>query len=93
MELMDASSRMSPRQWAMENITCGLSSKKLNTLLKEEAVKSGTPWTQDIAEMQCRPHPTHAFPADRERLRPAYEDLHQRFPKVFGASLIDTSWR
>ena len=93
MALIEASAHLRPRQWATENLACHLSREKLNALLKAGALKNGNPWTQDIVQPQWRPHPTHACSEDRERLRPAYEELHQRFPQVFSASLIDTSWK
>jgi hypothetical protein len=93
MALLRRSAQLAPRQWSVENLACHLSREKLNTLLKTSAESQGRPWTRDIAQPHWRPHPTHAHEADRERLRPVYEELHQRFPQVFSADLIDTSWK
>lgn len=93
MSLLDRSSRLTPRQWALENIACHLSREKLNTLLKASVERRGLPWTNEIAQPHWRPHPTLAREDDRERLRTAYDELHQRFPQIFSADLIETSWK
>lgn len=93
MALLERSARLTPRQWAVENLACHLSREKLNALLKASAENHGRPWTGDIAQPHWRPHPTLAHEADRERLRPAYDELHRRFPQVFSADLIETSWK
>lgn len=93
MELIKIAGSLRPRQWAMENIACHLSREKLNTALKAAAQRRGSPWTKDIVLPQWRPHPTHAHAADRAELLDIYTELHQRFPQVFGATLLDTSWK
>lgn len=93
MELIQASASLRPRQWAMENIACHLSREKLNASLKAQAQQRGSPWTKDIVQPQWRPHPTHAHAADRAELQVVYDELHRRFPQVFSATLIDTSWK
>lgn len=93
MTLLTKASKLTPRQWAVENLACHLSREKLNQLLKTSAECHGKPWTSDIAQPHWRPHPTLAHEADRERLQPAYDELHRRFPQVFSVDLIETSWK
>jgi glycosyltransferase involved in cell wall biosynthesis len=81
------------REWALEHVSGNASWIKVNNMLKVESVKHGRPWNRDIIEPQWRPHPTFLRSSDQEELRPAYDELHQRFPKVFSRSLITESWR
>ncbi len=93
MTLLNEIAHMEPQNWAAENLACHVSWGKLNALLKAEAQGRDLPWTADIAQPQWRPHPTFADEAEREALRPAYAELHRRFPKVFPTDLITESWR
>ncbi len=93
MSLLERSCRLTPRQWAVDNIACHISREKLNTLLKNSGERRGQPWTNDIAQPHWRPHPTLARVEDRERLHIAYEELHKHFPQTFSADLIETSWK
>lgn len=47
--------RYSPRQWAMDNISCHVSTRVLNTRLREDARTDGRPWTQDILVHESSP--------------------------------------
>ncbi len=48
----------SAREWCLENgISAKESSEKLNTLLKEDALRDGRPWTQDILPFHWCPNP------------------------------------
>jgi hypothetical protein len=84
---------LKPREWALDRIRNDLTLARINALVEEHALASGQPWTQDLAVPRWRPHPTLANEADRERLRPAYRELHERFPSLFGADLMDQSHR
>lgn len=66
-----------PRQWAIENISCKRTSARLNATLRDWALQSGRPWTEDIAPLCWHYVPTYVNPADEERLRPAVEQLQQ----------------
>lgn len=72
-----------PREWAMANVPCTSSSRKLDKVLQEHAARSGLPWTRDLAVQTWKPVPTYLHPADKETLRPAYLELKDRFPRVF----------
>jgi glycosyltransferase involved in cell wall biosynthesis len=64
-----------PRAWATEHISARLTSKKLNTILREHALRTGQPWTRDIAPLCWRYVPRYLDEIDRLRLRPAVERL------------------
>jgi hypothetical protein len=70
-----------------------VSRQKLDLLLEAHAKNCGLPWTRGIIQPQWRPHPTFANDVDRDAMRPVYELLTERFPKVFGPQLMTDSWR
>ncbi|HCN78108.1 MAG TPA: hypothetical protein DIT13_13060 [Verrucomicrobiales bacterium] len=84
---------LSPREWACANIRNDLTLARINTVLKSHATALCQPWTTDLATPRWRPHPTLARETDRERLRPAYAELHQRLPGLVSADLMDQSHR
>ncbi|HEX2573913.1 MAG TPA: hypothetical protein VH877_30470 [Polyangia bacterium] len=67
-----------PRKWAIENISCMRTSARLNAALRDWALRTGRPWTEDIAPLCWRYVPAYVNPADEERLRPAVEQLLHR---------------
>lgn len=77
------------RAWAAENISCFKSAAKLNTLFRKHAEENGESWTADLKTPYWRPYPIFVEPGDREEMRPVYEDLHDRFPEVFGDDLLN----
>jgi len=85
--------RLDPRAWAIENIAGEASRRKLDELLSAHACEHGRPWTLGVVLPQWRPHPTFAKEEDRESMRPAYAELHERFPHVFSGELMADSWR
>jgi hypothetical protein len=40
--------KYTPREWALQNISCFESTRSLNESLKEEAIRQGDTWSQDI---------------------------------------------
>ncbi len=58
-----------PRAWAMENISPTLTTASLNETIKAHAIRSGKPWTEDIAEHVNRPELQYLKPADAVRYR------------------------
>ena len=75
----------------MNHIRNDLSLSRINAVLKQHSLATGSPWTKDLAAVRWHPHPTLALPSDRETLRPCYDDLAGRFPRLFSKHLIDTS--
>ena len=85
MEFIASAERYSPRQWAIKNdISCWGSTATLNQALRAEALAAGEEWTEDIAVHHWRPNPELLLPADRERLRPALQDIEDRFGMRLG---------
>jgi hypothetical protein len=76
--LLERSGDFRAREWADANISAHKSSVRLNQIFKDHAARTGRPWTQDLAPMCWRYVPTYLRPEDRERLRPAIDDLAQR---------------
>jgi glycosyltransferase involved in cell wall biosynthesis len=91
--LLADSANTHSREWALEHVSGSASWAKVNKMLGVESVKHGRPWTRDIIEPQWRPHPTFLRTSDREEMRPAYEELQRRMPKLFDPSLITDSWQ
>lgn len=85
--------RFEARKWAIANISAHASTEHLNQLLKDYAEEQGRAWTGDLLVPCWRAHPTLAYNPRRDDLRPAYLDLHERYPAVFPADLIDHSHR
>ncbi len=82
-QLMDfiASSRnFSPRKWVEENqIHCHGSSAKLNAAVKQAMLAAGQQWTVDLAPFHWRPDPLLLSEADKQRMKPSYDDIRKRF--------------
>ena len=64
-----------PRKWGLENISCFVSSARLNGLLREHALQRGEPWTRDIAGRSNSPESKYICEGDAERLAPWNKDL------------------
>lgn len=93
MDLLEKSARLRPHEWAAKHISCHVSLEKLNTFLRQCASARSLPWSVDLAPFHWRPYPTYSDPVALERLQPAYDDLHRRFPEVFSHDLGTTSHR
>lgn len=93
LRLLEMSEKLDPTTWAAEHISCHQTHAKLNTHLRATAQDRGLPWTRDLALPHWRPYPRHAHPEDAASFAPLYQDLHTRFPTVFGRDLLQTSVR
>jgi Glycosyl transferases group 1 len=78
-DFLQSAEQFAPRQWAEEHIACSRSSRTLNDGVKKHLLTLGQEWTQDLAELNWRPDPRLVKPEDRQRLRPAYDDVKKRF--------------
>lgn len=81
---LDRADTYTPRQWAMENVTCHQTTNRLNALLKANARQRHQPWTVDIAPM-CRrymPRLVHAEDAVR------FGETIATFPDRYGFTVI-----
>ena len=77
-EFLEESVHYSPREWAIENISCFKTSEKLNSILRSWSLKTGRPWTMDIAPICWRYVPSYVRPEDKLRLTPAVEELARK---------------
>ena len=90
---LDTVEKYQPRAWAVKNISCFRSIEKVNAFFERHAQARNLPWTTPLRTPHWRPYPTFVRAEDGAELRPVYEDLHRRYPNVFGADLIETSVR
>lgn len=56
----------SPRKWALDNISCLVTTSRLNDHLRENALSRGEPWTQDIVPRTNAPESKYYHPEDAE---------------------------
>ncbi len=84
-EFLAKSDQFHAREWALANISCHQSSKRMNEWLRDYAGQDGREWTVDIAPLCCRPNPLYVNPEDASRLRPAYAELQRDFGLRFEA--------
>jgi len=75
---LEESDQYTPRRWALENITCRKATDRLNSVLKDWALRTGRPWTEPIAQLCWRYVPTHVNAGDELRLQPAVENLRDK---------------
>ena len=78
--------RYRSREWALENISYEKTGQALNQKLKADSLSAGLPWTTDLCAMHWRPYAQLTHERDRTTLRPAWEELHRRYPSVFPES-------
>jgi glycosyltransferase involved in cell wall biosynthesis len=76
---LDRHDRFEPRPWAVENISCRVSNRILNEVLRAEAERSGRPWTRDIALMYQNSVPVFVDASEARMMEPWYDDFHDRF--------------
>jgi glycosyltransferase involved in cell wall biosynthesis len=74
----EESGRYTPREWALDNISCTRTSERLNSILKDWALRAGRPWTEDIAPLCWRYVPAYFNPRDEDRLAPAVQELERK---------------
>jgi len=78
-EMLECSGEFSPRRWALENISAYSTSQRLNSMLREQALKAGRPWTTDITPMCWRYVPSYIHTEDKARMAPGREVLHRDY--------------
>jgi len=77
--------KYSPREWALSNnISCFDSTEVLNSAIRENVLKSGEVWTEDIVPHFCRPEPVYV----EERHLHGFREVYAEFEKTYGASII-----
>ncbi|HEX5423163.1 MAG TPA: glycosyltransferase [Candidatus Acidoferrales bacterium] len=68
-------SALAPRTWAVEHISCFVSSGLLNTFLRNYSVSAGKQWTRDLVERSNSPEPNYVSETDKEQLASWNDDL------------------
>lgn len=58
-----------PREWGLQHISCLRSTERLNSVLRQDALSQGRPWSADIVVRSNSPECRYFFNADEERLR------------------------
>jgi len=85
MQFITEAQNFQPRRWALDNnISCFGSTARLNQILKDHQLAAGQEWTTDLAPLHWRPNPEFVHAHDRERMKPAFEDVRQRFGVEIG---------
>lgn len=82
-DLLKNGGKLRPREWALENISCEVTHRKVNDELKQLAAASGQPWTNDLRKPCFKPYPTFLDPSDFDALHEPSSDLTTRYPEVF----------
>ncbi len=80
-----------PRDWALAHLGSDRAAAKLNGWLKERAADRALPWSTDISLISWAPYPWIDSAEVRQRLNPSAVALHQLYPNVFRADIIDSS--
>jgi glycosyltransferase involved in cell wall biosynthesis len=86
--LLETRDRYSPRAWAMDHVTYLHSSRRLNDVLRDLAMRKQRPWTTDIARVCWRPYPQYAEATDAARFAGAMQSLSERY----GVVLEPSAW-
>jgi glycosyltransferase involved in cell wall biosynthesis len=69
-----------PQEWATTNISSKVNGRRLNDLLRSNAVKGGEPWSCDVAAFYCRHFDFYyEAPADERKFAPVYDRLRGEF--------------
>ena len=83
-KFIESADRYSPREWALENISCHVSSERLNGILRDAALQRYEDWTQDIATLCRHPVPRLFRESDHQRLASEYvrvkDEIGVEFP-------------
>lgn len=91
MRLIADSERRSPREWALANLGADRAAEKLNAWLGARAGERDLPWTTDAVRISWSPYPWVDSAESRALLGRGASALHEQFPGVFGAGLLDQS--
>jgi hypothetical protein len=88
-EFLEKRETFSPRTWALENVTCHHSSRRLNAILRDYAQRAGQPWTSDIAPLCWRYVPRYVNAADEARLAHGVDELRS----TLGVELVKWEYK
>lgn len=83
---------LNPRSWCLQQACNRHSLKQLERQLQGHDLGMGRPWTRGLALPMWKPHPIFADIQEQQQLKPAYEELSQRFPELFTLKLWAQRW-
>ena len=67
--MLEHLSSYEPRRWALENISCAVTTTRLNAFLRERAEVRGEPWTTDIVPKANAPESKYFHEGDEIKLK------------------------
>jgi glycosyltransferase involved in cell wall biosynthesis len=82
-QLLAVAPSLTPRQWAIDNISCFKSAEKLNRFFREYSARQKLPWTSDVKTPYWHPYPQHVDPKDFQLLKTTYDQLCIKYPSIF----------
>ena len=91
MKLLKKGQQLNSAKWATENVSCFTTLLGIEKSIQANALLKSGVFTQGLIQPHWRPYPAFSYPNQATQLWPIYDDLHQRFPKVFPANLISSS--
>jgi hypothetical protein len=77
--MLDNLTQYSPRHWALNNISCFESTKKLNSFIKEHMLKDNYYWSHDIVVHSNSPESKYVDKDNYEKFRSAHKALTAYF--------------
>lgn len=83
---VESAERFRPREWALKNIACTVSTTALNRFLQTGAEAEGRPWTRDIQSFAQDLVPAFVDAADADEMRPCHEEFAERYGLPVGRS-------
>jgi hypothetical protein len=84
--LVEEADDFDPRAWAMAHISCYQSQRILNTMLREDALRRGLPWTRGVWPMRNDLLPGYPAAEDEAEARPWIDDFARRYGLQIGAA-------
>jgi glycosyltransferase involved in cell wall biosynthesis len=84
--LMDEENRIHPRDWAIDNMSCEVSSARLNTFIKDNSLARGGAWTVDTVAASTSPELGYYDNADERRFAEENEFVRLCFSERSPAS-------
>ncbi len=90
-DFVESAERYRPRRWALEHISCHRSLDTLNGFLRENTLRQGRPWTQDLTPFFQNDLPRYLTPETAEAMQPWLDDFVSRFGLTIGMPSVQSS--
>jgi glycosyltransferase involved in cell wall biosynthesis len=79
MAFVTGAERYTPRQWALENVACNVSSGRLNQYFRQQADAESRPWTADLCAFYQNSLPLYCDARAEREMAPWYADFSARY--------------